>query len=501
MELFRLFPTAFRSKRQTGGHNLGTASLSFLAYAFAVVIAFNLSASVVWRQFVLLVASLGFLGFFSHHFAAFIPLGAFLIFGFVSLRLMKAGATELFVPLLVIGIVSFLWLKKYSFIPSSLFLREPYITLGFSYIFFRVLHLIIDSHSRYTPLPKNISLVSYLNYTLNFTTLVSGPIQRYNQFASMQLASEPIPLDMVIGGQALERIIVGFFKVNVLSLFLSMIQRNGVNSLASAPPGSARLLTAITIAAVYPFYLYCNFSGYIDIVIGIARFLRMKLPENFNRPFSSQNYLIFWSRWHITLSTWLQIYVYAPLMLSSRRRWPSPSVEPFLNVLAYFVTFFLVGFWHGQTSAFIFFGILLGLGVSMTKLFQTLMTNWLGRERYAAIGNNWFYNTAARGLTFTWCAFTLLWFWSNWSQLRLLTRTLGWTTITMTWVVIFLGASVTLALWEIARDWLLSLKFENRPVLLSRYVRTVWDTALLVISISTIMLMNAPPPDIVYKTF
>jgi hypothetical protein len=71
----------------------------------------------------------------------------------------------------------------------------------------------------------------------------------------------------------------------------------------------------------------------------------------------------------------------------------------------------------------------------------------------------------------------------------------------MTWVVIFLGASVTLALWEIARDWLLSLKFENRPVLLSRYVRTVWDTALLVISISTIMLMNAPPPDIVYKTF
>jgi alginate O-acetyltransferase complex protein AlgI len=137
----------------------------------------------------------------------------------------------------------------------------------------------------------------------------------------------------------------------------------------------------------------------------------------------------------------------------------------------------------------------------MTKLFQTLMTNWLGRERYAAIGNNWFYNTAARGLTFTWCAFTLLWFWSNWSQLRLLTRTLGWTTITMTWVVIFLGASVTLALWEIARDWLLSLKFENRPVLLSRYVRTVWDTALLVISISTIMLMNAPPPDIVYKTF
>lgn len=462
---------------------------------------FNFRPSVAWRQFVLLAASIGFLGFFSHRPAEFIPLAAFLLFGFISLRLMQAGATRLFVPLLIVGIASFIWLKKYAFIPSSLFLRAPYVTLGMSFIFFRVLHLIIDARANHSTLARNISLVSYLNYTLNFTSLVSGPIQRYNRFASMQLAPTPLPLNIFIVGQALERIISGIFKVNVLSLFLLTIQKSAVNSLAAVPATSGRVFTTLTIVAVYPFYIYCNFSGYIDIVIGVARFLRIKLPENFNRPFSSQNYMIFWSRWHITLSTWFQIYVYGPIMLWILRRWRSPATETLLNVLAVFLTFFLVGLWHGQTFAFIFFGFLLGLGVSVTKLYQVLMTNWMGRERYAAFGSHWIYESAARGLTYTWCALTMLWFWSDWPQLRFLARSLGSREIALVWIAIFVGSAITLAVWESVREWLLSFQFDNQPVLSSRYVRTVWATILLVISIATMTLLNAPPPDIVYKTF
>ena len=415
---------------------------------------------------------------------------------------MQAGATRLFVPLLIIAIAAFMWLKKYSL----------HTILAFSPSLLRnarsLLHFLPRSapdHRRPLRLynaAQKISLVSYLNYTLNFTTLVSGPIQRYNRFASMQLAPERLPLDIVIAGEALERIIVGFFKVNVLSFLFLMIQTQLFRfNCRGHTRAHERIFTAITIAAVYPFYIYCNFSGYIDIVIGIARFLRMKLPENFNRPFSSENYLIFWSRWHITLSTWLQIYVYAPLMLASLRRWPSPSIEPFLNVFAYFVTFFLVGLWHGQTSMFICFGILLGLGMSLTKLFQVLMTRWLGSQTYLALNGNWFYNTAARGLTFTWSTFTMLWFWSNWTQLRFLATSLTSAEIALTWILIFLGSSVALAFWEEIRLWLLSFQFENQPALSSRYVRTVWSTALVVISIATIMLLKAPPPDIVYKTF
>jgi alginate O-acetyltransferase complex protein AlgI len=478
-----------------------SASLRFFTFAFAAVLIFNLARAVAWRQSVLLASSIGFLGFFSRRPAAFVPLAAFLLFGFLSLRLMQAGATRLFVPVLIVGIVSFVWLKKYAFVPSSLFLRGPYVTLGLSYIFFRVLHLIIDARARHSTLPRNISLVSYLNYTLNFTTLVAGPIQRYSQFASMQLAPAPLPLNVFVAGEALERIVVGIFKVNVLSLFLLMTHTSALNSLGTVHTVTGRVFTTITLLAVYPFYIYCNFSGYIDIVIGIARFLRIKLPENFNRPFSSQNCIMFWSRWHITLSSWLQFYVFLPLMLKSVRRWPSPAIEPFLNVFALFVTFLLVGLWHGQTSEFIFFGILLGLGVSLTKLYQVLITKSIGRERYMALGKNWLYNAAARGLTFTWCALTMLWFWSNWAQLGSLTRILGSRVVALVWIAVFVGSSIGLALWEAVREWLLSSQFGNQPVLSSRYVRTAWSTALVVISIATIILLNTPPPDIVYRTF
>ncbi len=366
---------------------MGSASLHFLAYAFAVVLVISFGRSVAWRQFILLTASVGFLGFFSLHPLAFLPLAAFLAYGFISLRLMQAKKTSLYPPLLIVGIVTFMWLKKYAFIPAALFLHHRYLTLGLSYIFFRALHLIIDA--RNGDLPPNISLVSYLNYTLNFTTLLSGPIQRYEDFAAMQLAPVPLPLNIIVAGEALERIIVGFFKVNVLSLFLSMLQTNALNSLNENGPASARILNGVIIAAIYPLYLYCNFSGYIDIVIGIARFLRIELPENFNRPFSSDNFITFWSRWHITLSTWLKTYVYNPLLIATMRRWPSPAAEPFLGVFAFFVTFFLIGVWHGQTSVFIFFGVLQGLGVSITKIYQVMMAKWIGTQTIQGTGAQW----------------------------------------------------------------------------------------------------------------
>ena len=73
-------------------------------------------------------------------------------------------------------------------------------------------------------------------------------------------------------------------------------------------------------ALVYPLFLYANFSGYIDIVIALARLMRVRLPENFDRPFSASSVLDFWNRWHMTLSNWLKTYVYNPLLLALMRR-------------------------------------------------------------------------------------------------------------------------------------------------------------------------------------
>jgi D-alanyl-lipoteichoic acid acyltransferase DltB (MBOAT superfamily) len=479
---------------------MGTASLKFLGFAFCVVVVFNLSRAVIWRQLVLLAASLIFLGFFSHDPLAWSPFVAFLSFGYLSLWLIQNGRSRVcYLPALIGIIVAFFWLKKYTFIPSLLFLGFPYVTLGLSYIFFRVLHVIIDAKNG--QIPERVSLVSYLNYCLNFTTIVSGPIQWYQDFAKYQLAAPPLELDIIAAGGAFERIIVGFFKVNVLSLLFSLLQSWALNSLTPASSFKERFAQGVVIIASYPLYLYCNFSGYIDMVIGVARFLRIVLPENFNRPFSSDNFMNFWSRWHITLSEWLKTYVYNPLLIAAMRKYQSASAAPFLGVFAIFVTFFLVGVWHGQTSEFLFFGVLQGGGVAAVKLYQTAMIRAIGKKRYRTLANNSIYHNLARGLTFSWFAFTLLWFWSTWVQIGDIAHKLGpgvWPSVLL---FMLAAATVLLGAWEVAREYMFGFEANGEPLLLSLYVRTVWDTAIAVVALATVMLLNAPAPDLVYKAF
>ncbi len=154
----------------------------------------------------------------------------------------------------------------------------------------------------------------------------------------MQLARTPMPLNFVVAGKAFEGIIIGFFKVNVLSLIFSTLQGEALTALTALSVRhdfGESMLAGLLIDATYPLYLYCNCSGYIDTVIGIARFLRIGLPENFDRPFSSDNFIHFWSRWHITLSERLKTYVYNPLVIGLMRKNPSPGAEPFFGVLAF----------------------------------------------------------------------------------------------------------------------------------------------------------------------
>src|ERR1700722_3605774 len=100
----------------------------------------------------------------------------------------------------------------------------------------------------------------------------------------------------------------------------------------------------------------------------------------------------------MTLSGWLKKYVYTPLAMSLMQRFPSPNAELKIGVFAFFVTFFLIGVWHGRTSQFIFYGVLLGAGISGNKLYQVLMARRLGKKGYKALTNQWFYQTLCRGL-------------------------------------------------------------------------------------------------------
>jgi alginate O-acetyltransferase complex protein AlgI len=477
-----------------------TASFQFLAFAMVVATLYNLARPRGWRQAIMLVANLCFLATFTLNLKNFLPFTGFLLLGFIAVRLMQSNrGRPAFGVMIAATLGAFIWLKKYTFLPSAIFLRFPYVVIGLSYIFFRVLHLIIDARNK--NLPDRIGIIDYLNYTLNFTTLVSGPIQWYQDFAEMQLAPDRPPLDIFVIGESMERIIVGFFKVAVLSLLLLAAQERALGTISPLLSFWERVGTTISIAVAYPLYLYFNFSGYTDIVIGVAGFLRLRLPENFNRPFSSTNFIDFWGRWHITLSTWLKTYVFNPLTKVLMKRIPSAKAQPVIGVIAFFVTFFLIGVWHGQTPAFLIFGVLLGTGVSVNKLFQILMDKWLGHSEYKQLASDSIYCAFSRGLTFTWFTFSLLWFWSNSQQVSSMARTSGPAAFATAWLAIFLAATVLLALYEFARQWVLSFTWNGGPVIYSRYFRTAWNTTLATICMTVILILNAPAPDIVYKVF
>ncbi len=187
---------------------------------------------------------------------------------------------------------------------------------------------------------------AYLTYILFFPQILSGPIERSEHFLT-QLHEGPVYRSELFS-VGLQRIVLGLFKKIVIANRLA----GYVDAVYGAPesyPGFACVLAAF----FYSFQLYCDFSGYSDIAIGMANVLGIECRKNFDCPYFSRGIKEFWTRWHISLSTWLRDYIYIPLggnRVSKGRK--------NFNVL---VTFLVSGFWHGADVSFILWGGLHGL--------------------------------------------------------------------------------------------------------------------------------------------
>jgi len=478
---------------------MDTASLQFLAFGLGVALISNFSKSPVWRSSVLFAASIVFLILLSKNPLVLLPLCGFLALAYIALALIRRGCSKSSTWSVFVVLCAYGWMKKYSFLPEGTFVNSAYLTLGLSYIFFRVLHLVIESGDGAEK--RHIGPVAYLLYTLNFTTFVSGPIQRYDEFARDQFASMPIPLGPRAIGLQMERIVRGFFKVNVLATLLHTVHEDVLAQMSQPLPGPVKMVAACELILVYPLFLYANFSGYIDIVIALARLMRLRLPENFDRPFAASSILEFWNRWHITLSSWFKSYVYNPLLLALMRRIPSAKAEPILGVFCFFVTFFLVGAWHGRSSEFLVFGVLTGAGISINKLWQLELMRFLGRKGYKEWAKNDLYKAVGRGLTFGWFGFTLFWFWGEWKQLDQVFPSLGMAQWVGVGVVTWLCATAALEIWERLRSWLGSIATANGPVLANRYALVVYASAMGLTALVMTFFLNQPAPGIVYKAF
>jgi alginate O-acetyltransferase complex protein AlgI len=220
------------------------------------------------------------------------------------------------------------------------------VPLGFSYLAFELLHLVIERRRGRIPAP---GLSDVLAYCLFMPCRIAGPIRRYPQFVSAVEAAE-LRADNIYAGVL--RIVLGFAKKLILADTLALT--------ASEIGYVASTAHAWTLVLIYAARIYLDFSAYSDIAIGFARILGIEVPENFANPYLAPNIREFWSRWHITLSQWVRDYVFVPLsralFATPLRPWPTA-----IAIVSYLVTFVLVGAWHGLTSSFLLWGAYQGL--------------------------------------------------------------------------------------------------------------------------------------------
>lgn len=223
--------------------------------------------------------------------------------------------------------------------------------LGYSYIAFRLVHVLRDRQTG--RLPK-LSLPDFATYVIFFPSLAAGPIDRAERFAKdLQKDFALTQEETLFAGQ---RIVMGLFKKFVLADSLALIALN--DSLATQVHSAGWMWIHLY---AYTFQIYLDFSGYTDIAIGIGLLAGIKLPENFLSPYTKPNLAQFWNSWHITLTQWIRSYFFNPFNRWVRRFKSVPMWGMIL--VGQLSTMLLIGMWHGITWNFILWGAWHGLGL------------------------------------------------------------------------------------------------------------------------------------------
>lgn len=231
--------------------------------------------------------------------------------------------------------------------------KIPYIDLvipiGISYYTFQALGYLIRINRGAEKPERNFGI--FATYLLFFPKFLSGPVERSNHFFPQINSSLDFNKDNVSAG--LRLFIWGMFKKDVIGNNIAgpvMLVYGDVDHYSGVP--------LILVFFIQTIYLYCDFSGYTDMALGSARIFGIQLGDNFNRPFFAKNVGEFWRRWHISLSSWCNDFIFTPFIVKYRK------LKNKAAILGIFVTFFVIGIWHGAKWTFVILGILQGIAIS-----------------------------------------------------------------------------------------------------------------------------------------
>jgi len=228
--------------------------------------------------------------------------------------------------------------------------------VGVSFYSFKLISYLLDVYHERMKAERHLGYFTL--YVSFFPQLLAGPIDRAEQFIQELKTRSAFDVDRIYSG--FQQVLWGLFKKMVIADRLAIF----VNQVFQNPDTQG--LSLIIGAYFYAFQIYCDFSGYSDMAVGISRMLGYRSMLNFDFPYISRTFTEFWNRWHISLSTWLRDYIFLPIAYATMRRIKGDrplgiKVEAWGYCLAIFITMFLGGLWHGAAWSFVAWGTLHGI--------------------------------------------------------------------------------------------------------------------------------------------
>lgn len=261
--------------------------------------------------------------------------------------------------------------------------------IGISFYIFKTISYVMDCYNEMIDEPEK-SYINYLLYVSLFTTIIAGPIARARDIlprlqAKLTVTEEFIGKGffLILIGAVKKYLIADFLWVNFIErVFISPTLFSGFDNLMAVLMGTIQF--------------YYDFAGYTDMMLGISLLLGLELQGNFNRPFMAQNISDFWRRWHITLSSWLNEYVFMPMSFAWR------GMKKTGIVMASLFTFVISGVWHGPKFTYILWGTLHGAAIAWDVASQ----NWRASLKKSINGN--VYSVVSIVLTFAFISLTMV---------------------------------------------------------------------------------------------
>ena len=327
----------------------------FLLLFVVLLIGFVVNFFEKRKDYYILALSLLFAGaIYGKSRAMMVYLLAFIVYQYFLVFLAQRIEAKRLKPLVFLSILPLVINKVFAL--TSLHLLA---FIGISYMSFKTIQIMLEISDGL--IKEKVSVKDYLQFLLFFPTVSAGPIDRSRRFLKEINEVMPRKEYLELAGDGVYRIVLGLLYKVVLSTYVYQMLLTLNNT--------GTVVYSIKYMYLYTLYLFFDFAGYSLMAVGSSNILGIQTPMNFNKPFLSVDIKDFWTRWHITLSTWLRDFVFSRVLMQViRKKWFKNRLHN--ATYAYMVNMLVMGFWHGLSVSYIVYGFYHGVLMAGFEVYQ-----------------------------------------------------------------------------------------------------------------------------------